>query len=77
VPFVETLGWAHDEGRPLAEAWAEAARSARTAADATADLRARLGRAKTHGDHSLGHADPGAVSFALLMACVADLRSAT
>ncbi|WP_298461048.1 dihydroxyacetone kinase family protein [uncultured Cellulomonas sp.] len=70
VPFLETLTAAHADGRGLRDAWREAADAARAAADGTADLTARLGRAKTHGDHSVGHPDPGAVSFALLMACV-------
>lgn len=67
VPFTETLRTAHDAGTPLPEAWSRAAAAADEAAAGTADLTARLGRARTHGDHSLGHPDPGAVSFARLV----------
>ena len=38
------------------------------AAKATADLKPKLGRAKNHSDKSVGHPDPGAVSFALITA---------
>jgi len=70
VPFVETLRSRHDAGADLTTAWAEAADAATAAAQATSGLQARLGRAKTHGDHSVGHSDPGAVSFALLVTAV-------
>jgi dihydroxyacetone kinase len=71
VPFIETLAAARTNGAPLLEAWTDASVAAATAAEATAALVARRGRARTHGEHSLGHPDPGAVSFALLMAAVA------
>ncbi|ROO86168.1 dihydroxyacetone kinase DhaL subunit [Actinocorallia herbida] len=44
----------------------EAAQAARTGARATADLRARMGRASYVGDRAQGHPDPGAVGIALL-----------
>ena len=55
-----------------AAAWTEAARVATAAAEATSGLVARKGRARTHGQASVGHADPGAVSFALLMTAAAE-----
>ena len=73
VPFTETLVLAQARGTTLAAAWREAADAATAAAAATSGIAARRGRARTHGDHSLGHADPGATSFALLMSAVADL----
>jgi dihydroxyacetone kinase len=76
VPFLQALHTGHGAGHGLREAWTEAAEAARVAAHGTADLVARLGRAKTHGDHSVGHPDPGAVSFALLMASAAAGRPA-
>ncbi|WP_205327282.1 dihydroxyacetone kinase family protein [Glycomyces sp. YM15] len=66
VPFAETLNAAVADGRPLADAWSHAARAAQTAADRTADLAASLGRARSHGERSIGTPDPGAISFALL-----------
>lgn len=70
VPFAQAL--ADAEGRPLAEAWTAAAAAATKGAASTADIVARKGRARTHGEKSLGHPDPGAVSFALLMTAVAE-----
>ncbi|MBD8702699.1 dihydroxyacetone kinase family protein [Frigoribacterium sp. CFBP 13712] len=64
VPLVDALGRAADEGLDLPEAWARAAAAASEAADATARLRPRLGRARPLAEKSLGHPDAGAVSFA-------------
>jgi len=71
VPFVDALAAGRERGASLGDAWVEAAAVAASAADATAQIVARRGRARTHGEHSLGHPDPGATSFALLMAAVA------
>lgn len=70
VPFAEVLRAA--EGRELAAVWSEAATAADEAAKETANFIAKKGRARTHGDASLGTADPGATSFALLMRAIAD-----
>lgn len=69
VPFVEAL---RASDKPLKEAWLEAAQAAQGGAEATKDFAARKGRARTHGDVSLGHPDPGAVSFALLMQAIGE-----
>lgn len=71
VPFIHTLTSARAGGASLADAWAAAVAAAAEAAAATAQITARRGRARTHGEHSLGHPDPGATSFALMMAAVA------
>lgn len=71
VPFVETLQSHLDDNAALADVWSEAAQAATEAAEKTADLVAHKGRARTHGDASLGTPDPGAISFALLMTAVA------
>jgi len=71
VPFIDTLTASRAGGASLPEAWAAASAAAALAAEATALITARRGRARTHGEHSLGHPDPGATSFALLMAAVA------
>ncbi|GHJ37529.1 dihydroxyacetone kinase family protein [Streptomyces sp. TS71-3] len=66
-PFVTSFGDRVDAGAPLTEAFAGAGEDARSAADATADLRPRLGRARPLADRSIGSPDPGAVSLALVL----------
>ncbi|PRB09926.1 dihydroxyacetone kinase family protein [Microbacterium sp. MYb62] len=73
VPFSDRLGTRLAAGDDLVTAWAEAAETATSAARATADLTARLGRARAHGDKSLGTPDPGAISFALITHTVHDI----
>lgn len=70
VPFVETLATAVDAGDELAAAWEKAAEAAQKAADETAPLRPRIGRARPLADKSVGTPDAGAVSFAMAMAAV-------
>ena len=71
LPFRETLLAEFEASADLAGA-TRAAAVARDAAEATADITARLGRAKVLGDKSVGPPDPGAVSFALLMAALGE-----
>ncbi|WP_456284424.1 dihydroxyacetone kinase family protein [Microbacterium sp. JZ101] len=66
VPFAETLSAEVAAGRRLGDAWAAATDAAEAAARSTADLVATLGRARSHGEKSIGTPDPGAVSFALV-----------
>jgi dihydroxyacetone kinase len=66
VPFTSTLTASIDGGDPLVDAWTAAASAATRAAQASADLLPRMGRARTHGEHAIGTPDPGAVSFALI-----------
>lgn len=75
VPFAAELDRAVSTGRPLASAWASAAAVARDAAAGTADLVARRGRARPHGDKSLGTPDPGAISFALIVSALCATES--
>lgn len=63
-PLVETFTTAASSGADLRRSWALAAQAAQAAADATADLVARRGRAARLGDRSNGTPDPGAVSLA-------------
>jgi dihydroxyacetone kinase len=51
---------------------AEAAATATAAAAQTAALRPLKGRARPLAEKSLGHPDPGAVSFALIATAVAE-----
>lgn len=60
APFVEALA---SSDKPLPEAWQAAVAAADDAAQATAEIVAKVGRARPLGDKSLGTPDPGAVSF--------------
>ena len=70
VPFRDALHEAFDSS--AGPAVTAAARVARDAADETAGITARLGRARVLGEKSVGTPDPGAVSFALLMAALGE-----
>jgi dihydroxyacetone kinase len=72
VPFAATLNEEVAKGKPLPDAWASAADAATRAAEATAQLTPKLGRAKSHTQRSLGHPDAGAVSLALCARVVAE-----
>lgn len=63
-------GELENDDAELAVVWKNAADAAAKAAEKTADFVARKGRARTHGEQSIGTADPGATSFAMLMAVV-------
>jgi dihydroxyacetone kinase len=71
VPFAEALAAARAEGAGLRQSWSRAAAQATQAARSTAGFAAGKGRARTHADRSLGHTDPGATSFAVLMTALA------
>ncbi|MEV6591831.1 dihydroxyacetone kinase family protein [Streptomyces acidicola] len=66
VPLADTFAAAVGAGTDPTAAWSQAAAAAETAAQATADLLPHRGRARTHGERSLGTPDPGAVSLAAL-----------
>ncbi|MGI8949590.1 MAG: dihydroxyacetone kinase family protein [Ornithinimicrobium sp.] len=70
APFARTLREQADGGS-LAQAWQQAADAAHEAADQTAELKATLGRARTHGDKSVGTPDPGAISLAMVVTEIA------
>lgn len=76
VPFAEALQAGARGGERLRDAWASAAASATDAATATADLLPKLGRARTHGEHSVGTPDPGAVSLALIATALGEMLAA-
>ena len=70
VPFADALAERVGSGAALDDAWAAASAAAREAADATAAMRPGIGRARSHGERSVGTPDPGAVSLALIAAAV-------
>jgi dihydroxyacetone kinase len=76
VPFDDTLAARVTAGDDLVLAWTAASDAAQRAADATAALLPRMGRARTHGEDAVGTPDAGAVSFALITAAVLRTLSA-
>jgi len=72
VPFADDLTRGVAAGATLRDALQHAAAVAEKAAQQTAQLAAKLGRARSHGDKSIGTPDPGAVSFALICTAVAE-----
>jgi D-erythrulose 4-kinase len=75
VPFSDELSARASDGQELGEAWSAAAAAATSAAEATASMKATLGRARSHGGKSIGTPDPGAVSFALICTTVSNIIS--
>ncbi|WP_102959608.1 dihydroxyacetone kinase family protein [Mangrovicella endophytica] len=72
VPFVETLAGRIEADGAASSAWAAAAKAATEAADATAPMTPRLGRARPLAARSVGHPDAGAISLALCARVVAE-----
>lgn len=72
LPYETALRDALERGEEPASALQAAATAARAAAEATSSLTPRRGRARPLAERSVGHPDPGAVSFALIVTAVAD-----
>lgn len=68
APAVDALSAALTAGEPVPQAFAAAAEAARQGAESTKALQAKFGRARNLGTRSVGFADPGATSIALLFA---------
>ncbi|MEO3795117.1 dihydroxyacetone kinase family protein [Nonomuraea sp. B10E15] len=73
VPFCEALADRVGSGSELPAAWRESARVCKSAAEATAGLRPRVGRARPLAERSVGTPDAGATSLALCALAVADV----
>ncbi|WP_341955560.1 dihydroxyacetone kinase family protein [Microbacterium sp. LWH13-1.2] len=73
LPFERELDAALADGRSVADALGRAAGKARQGASDTAALTPRKGRARPLAERSIGHPDPGAVSFALIASTVAEV----
>jgi len=71
APFLSTLEASIGSGTDLATAWLQAAQAATTAAEATAPMRPRIGRARPLAERSVGTPDAGATSLALCMTAAA------
>ena len=72
-PFVNTLVGHVDSGASLSDAWQSAAEACRTAAEATAALTPKIGRARPLAERSVGTPDPGAISLALIVTAVGNM----
>jgi len=55
------------EAKPLDEALAEVILAANRGLESTRNLQARFGKARPLGERALGHFDPGALSFTLIL----------
>jgi dihydroxyacetone kinase len=69
APYVDVM--LENADVPLPQALAAAALAATQAATATASLTPKLGRARPLAERSIGHPDPGATSFALIVTALA------
>ena len=74
VPFHQGLESGFQAGETPAKTFHSAALASQEAALATASLLPRLGRARPHAEKSLGHPDPGAMSFAYGVMAVSEAR---
>ena len=63
IPFAAAL--ANNSTLSLTEAWKAASKVADAAAEATANLLPKIGRARPQAERSLRTLDPGAISMAL------------
>jgi dihydroxyacetone kinase len=71
VPYVDALDEQLQDDVTVVDALASAANVATQAAADTESLRPRLGRARPLAEKSVGHPDPGAVSFGMVMQTLA------
>ena len=65
IAFVETLENAFNHGQKITKAWSDACDEAQRAAEQTSTLSPKRGRARPLAHKSVGHPDPGAISFSL------------
>jgi dihydroxyacetone kinase phosphoprotein-dependent L subunit len=64
-----------DSDDTLLKAFRKAATAAEAGAEGTTNMICRVGRASRLGERSLGHPDPGAVSFSIILRAMADWLS--
>ena len=76
VPFQQRLESGFQAGQSPDATFQAAALASQEAALATASLLPRLGRARPHAEKSLGHPDPGAMSFAYGVMALSQTRTA-
>ena len=76
-PYAAAVREGIDAGLPVAQVLEQAGKTALQAAADTANLRPKKGRARPLSEKSLGHQDPGAYSFALIVSALAAHHSAS
>jgi dihydroxyacetone kinase len=75
-PFLTTLTESMSNGESLVNSWAKASEVATQSAQATAALSPKIGRARPLAEKSIGTADAGATSFALIVRSInSELKS--
>ena len=72
IPAYEAMRDAFLGGKPAGDCFAAGLQAAREGVECTKSIIATKGRASYIGERSLGHMDPGAVSFTLLLETIAD-----
>ena len=72
IPALAAMKQAESSGRSAAEILCAGSAAAEAGAESTKDMIATKGRASYVGERGLGHRDPGASSFALMMETIAD-----
>ncbi|MBJ7336259.1 D-erythrulose 4-kinase [Mycolicibacterium sp.] len=77
LPFVEELQRRVDDGESWQDGWRSAADVATEAARDTAEMRPKVGRARPLAERSVGTADAGATSLAMIAHTVADCFALT
>ena len=70
VPFSETLERAVAAGDDFSQAWRKAVDASASAAQATSDMKPKMGRARPLAEKSLGTPDPGAISLSLIVGAI-------
>jgi dihydroxyacetone kinase len=73
LPFADTLTSEVRGGAPLDQAWRTAAVASVAAAEATASLVPRIGRARPLAERSVGTPDPGAISLGLIATALGEV----
>ncbi len=73
VPFAQEFERCILQGHSAADSWNLAAGVSANAAKATEDLIPKMGRARVLGEKSLGSADPGAISFSLIVSTIGNM----
>ena len=73
VPFAEVFESSVSQGLGFVDAWNRAAISSTSAAKATSNLTPKMGRARVLSEKSVGHPDPGATSFSLIVSTISSM----
>lgn len=73
LPFVDRLRSSVDDGADLPVAWRTAAQVAVEQAEATADLRPKVGRARPLAEKSVGTPDAGATSMGMVLTRIGEV----